>query len=332
MRTFPETQGLAARTALDSLPSLPTVVESTADGALEHWLLRNAATVHRHLATSGGVLLRGFGVATAEEFQDVMRAVAGDLLDYSYRSSPRTLLSGKIYTSTEYPADQFIPFHNENSYASSWPMKIGFCCLTPPAAGGETPIADSRRVFERIDPAIRRRFSETGVMYVRNYRAGLDLPWQEVFQTNDMAAVEAYCRTAGIDVEWKADGGLRTRQVCQAVATHPITAERVWFNQAHLFHVSNLPGAIREEMLDAFAEDELPRNTYYGDGATIDDGVLDAVRDAYRQEAVAFSWRQGDVLVLDNMLVAHARNPFSGPRKIVVAMGEPYGSAVRQAV
>ncbi|MNG41197.1 Taurine catabolism dioxygenase TauD, TfdA family [compost metagenome] len=35
-----------------------------------------------------------------------------------------------------------------------------------------------------------------------------------------------------------------------------------------------------------------------------------------------FDWRKGDVILLDNMLAAHARDPFEGPRKIVVAMGE----------
>ncbi len=30
------------------------------------------------------------------------------------------------------------------------------------------------------------------------------------------------------------------------------------------------------------------------------------------------------MILLDNMLVAHARDPFEGPRKIVVAMGDMY--------
>jgi hypothetical protein len=31
--------------------------------------------------------------------------------------------------------------------------------------------------------------------------------------------------------------------------------------------------------------------------------------------------------MLDNMLAAHSRNPFVGPRKIVVTMGEMIGEA-----
>lgn len=300
---------------------LPAIV--TADGPWEDWLRLNRDSLREQLTTAGGVLLRGFGVTTVADFQQMMRAVAGDLLDYEYGSSPRTKLSGRVYTSTEYPADQFIPFHNEHSYGRSWPMKIGFCCVTPAASGGETPIADSRRVFDQLEARIRARFREKGVMYVRNYRPGLDLPWQHVFQTTERSRVDAYCQAAGIDVEWKAGDALRTRQVCQGVAAHPITGEMVWFNQAHLFHVSSLPDAVREDLLDVFGEDELPRNAYYGDGTVIEDEVLDAVREAYRREAAVFSWQQGDVLILDNMLTAHARNPFSGPRQIIVGMGDP---------
>ena len=69
---------------------------------------------------------------------------------------------------------------------------------------------------------------------------GLDLPWEQAFNSEDRQVVERFCRSNRIDLEWKADGELRTRQVCQAVARHPHTGESVWFNQAHLFHVSNL--------------------------------------------------------------------------------------------
>ncbi len=131
-------------------------------------------------------------------------------------------------------------------------------------------MADSRRVFERISPATRSRFADKKVMYVRNYGEGIDLPWEEVFQTTDKSAVEEYCRSHNIAFEWKGDNRLKTSQVCQGVATHPVTGEMVWFNQAHLFHVSSLLPSVREVLLREFTEEELPRNTYYGDGSPIE--------------------------------------------------------------
>ena len=258
------------------------------------------------------------------EFEQFIQGISGELLDYPYRSTPRSQVMGNIYTSTEYPADQFIPLHNEMAYSSSWPMKIWFFCITVAEQGGETPIADSRKVFQHIDTKIKEQFIQKKIMYVRNYGKGLDLQWENVFQTSQKLEVETYCRKAGIEFEWKDGNHLRTRQVCQAVATHPKTGETVWFNQAHLFHVSNLKPEVREFLLSIFKESDLPRNTYYGDGSPIETSILDEIREIYQQEAVTFTWRKGDILMLDNMLTAHGRMPFLGSRKIVVGMAEPH--------
>ncbi len=112
--------------------------------------------------------------------------------------------------------------------------------------------------------------------------------------------------------------------MCQAVATHPQTGERVWFNQAHLFHVSTLPPDIRQALVSVLGEENLPRQAYYGDGSPIAAADLDAIRAAYWQETVVFPWQQGDILLLDNMLTAHGRRPFAGSRQVVVGIAEPF--------
>lgn len=304
---------------------LPLLIEpATSTTDLIAWAEDNRSALESLLLRHGGILFRGFNLSTPEEFEEFITTVSGNLLDYSYRSTPRTLVSGKIYTSTEYPAQRSIPLHNENSYARDWPMKILFFSLRCAETGGETPIADSRLVYQRIPARIRELFAEKGVMYVRNYGSGMDLSWEEVFQTTSRLEVESYCHSSGIEFEWLSDDRLRTRQVCQAVAQHPQTGEMVWFNQAQLFHVSRLSPEVREAMVTIFEEDELPRNVYYGDGARIDADDLDQVCAAYDHERVVFPWQQGDVLMLDNMLAAHARNPFTGARKVVVGMAQPY--------
>lgn len=290
---------------------------------LAAWIESHREQIEERLLRHGGVLFRGFGVRSLADFERLTGAFGADLLEYSYRSTPRSQVSDRIYTSTEYPADQHIPMHNEMSYTSSWPMKIWFFCAQAAESGGMTPVADSRRVYERLRPAVREPFARLGVLYQRNFGHELDLPWESVFQTSEPAEVEVLCRAAGLEFEWKPGNRLRTRQVCQAVAQHPRTGEPVWFNQAHLFHVSSLQSEVREALLAEFPEEELPRNTYYGDGSPIEDEVLEEIREAYRLEAVAFPWEQGDLLMLDNMLMAHGRAPFTGPRKILVGMAEP---------
>jgi alpha-ketoglutarate-dependent taurine dioxygenase len=284
------------------------------------WAEKNREFIKETLTARGALLFRGLNLKSPEEFEQFMGGTFGELLKYTYRSTPRSRVSGNIYTSTEYPADQFIPFHNEMSYSRTWPMKIGFFCVKAAQEGGETPIADSRKVFQGISEKTRARFMEKGVSYVRNYGAGFDLSWQNVFQTEDPHEAEAYCRNAGIEFEWLGVNRLRTREVCQAVTSHPQTSEPVWFNQAHLFHVSSLPPKVAESFLAEFTEKNLPRNAYYGDGSPIGSAELDEIRQAYQQQAIVFPWQEGDVLVLDNVLTAHARTPFVGQRKIVVGM------------
>ena len=169
-------------------------------------------------------------------------------------------------------------------------------------------------------------------MYVRNYGGGLDLSWQNVFQSDSRVEVEAYCRKAGIEIKWTTNDGLRSRQICQASAQHPRTGETVWFNQAHLFHVSSLGPDMRDSLLAEFGEANLSRNSYYGDGTRIEDSVLDEIRGVYREEEVAFGWQQSDILMLDNMLAAHGRRPFKGTRKVVVGMAEAVGDSMGEDI
>jgi alpha-ketoglutarate-dependent taurine dioxygenase len=307
--------------------ALPVVM--TPDRALPIGRARGAqgASVDHALRDHGGVVFRGYTVAGAEEFRAFARSFGHPLVNYEFGSTPRSRVAEGIYSSTEYPAHQQIPLHNEQSYTRDWPMKIWFHCQIAAPHGGETPIADSRKVYQRIDPAIRRRFTERGVRYVRNYGNGLDVPWQNVFDTNDPDRVEAYCRAHAIDFEWTSDGELTTRQLAQAIAHHPRSGEPVWFNQAHLFHVSALEPQIREALLEAVDRDQLPRNACYGDGGEIEDAVLDEIRGVYAELAVALPWQAGDVMMLDNMLVAHGRAAFLGPRKVIVAMAEPHTAA-----
>lgn len=304
-------------------PGLPVVMKPAMEAVdLPAWLATQRDRIAGHLRRSGGVLFRDFGLDGLPRFESCVAAFSGELLEYTFRSTPRRPVSGRVYTSTEYPPDQSIPMHNEMSYTSRWPMKIWFFCVLPAAEGGETPIADSRRVYQALDPEVRDELVRKGVMYVRNYGDRLDLPWQEVFQTADRAEVEAFCRESGIATEWKAGNRLRTRQVCPAVAHHPESGEAVWFNQAHLFHVSSLPRDLCDSLLRDYGEEDLPRNTYFGDGSPIPEAALSHIAEVFARESVVFSWQRGDLLLLDNMLAAHGRRPFSGERKVVVAMTE----------
>ncbi|MCS3519238.1 amino acid adenylation domain-containing protein [Bradyrhizobium elkanii] len=304
---------------------LPTRISAQLPGlSLADWVSAHRDKVEHHLRQCGGILFRDFQVESIGDFQRFARVIASELIQYGERSSPRTELAEGIYTSTDHPADQPILLHNEQSYTLNWPMRIMFFCELPPLKHGRTPIADSRRILARLPPATVEKFERLGVRYTRNYLPGISLPWTEAFQTTDRSAVEAYCRAASLEFEWLDDGRLRTRQTRPAVRIHPVTGERTWFNHALFFHVTGLPDEISRSLRAAVADEDLPYNTYFGDGSPIEDAVLGELRMAYEAETTSFEWRQGDVLLLDNMLVAHGREPFEGPRKIRTAMTDPY--------
>ena len=280
-----------------------------------------------YLPKHGGILFRGFQSQGDDAACQAFAESFGDqLLSYEFGSTPRTDLGKGVYTATEYPSHQIIPLHNEQAYTLNWPLRIWFHCVRASEIGGETPIADSRRIYQQIPRAIRERFEQKQLLYVRNYGNGLDLPWEKVFNTTCKTTVEAFCHANQIAFEWKDDGELRTSQRCQASATHPVSGEQVWFNQAHLFHISNLDEDSREVLLDVVDIEDLPRNVYYGDGSPIEDEVLDEIRAVLAQESILFPWREGDFLMLDNMLAAHGRSTFSGDRKVVVAMARHFDS------
>lgn len=305
---------------------LPLVIQSRIDGLNSIvWAQNHRQFIEENLLKYRALLFRNFQIDTPDLFNQFVNVTSsGQLLEYRDRSSPRHEVGDKIYTSTDYPAEQSIFLHNEGTYWLTWPLKIYFGCLIAAQQGGETPIADCRNIFQRIHPKIREKFIEKKVLYVRNYNDGFGLTWQTVFQTRDKSVVEEYCRRNAIEFEWKYGERLRTCQVRQAVAKHPKTGELVWFNHATFFHFSTLESTLRDALLAEFREEDLPNNTYYGDGSPIEPEVLEELRAAYQQEMVLFPWQRGDLLMLDNMSVAHGRSPFVGTRKVVVGMADPF--------
>ena len=318
---------------MDTMPGcdgMPLLCQPTMrDLDLAGWARDRRAELESRLLVHGAILFRGFAVAGVRGFNDAVSALSDGALEYQFRASPRTQVdqARHVYTSTDYPADETIFPHNEHSYSPVFPGKIFFYCDTPPAEGGETPIGDTRRVLQQIPSEIRERFMARKIMYVRNFGDGFGLSWQTVFQTREREAVERYCKEQGIAVEWKTGDRLRTRQVGPAVVRHPRSGEAVWFNHGTFFHATSLPASARDALMEEFGPFDLPQNTFYGDGEPIEPEVVQQLRRIYAGSMVSFPWHRGDVLMLDNILALHSRNPFRGERRILTAMAEPLRAA-----
>jgi len=301
---------------------LPLIMEPAADQVdLADWARNNRDYIDQKLQKHGGILFRGFDLSTPQDFERVAAGVYREIYS-EYGDLPREGVAGKIYTSTPYPEDKAILYHNESSHLNRWPSRISFFCVIAAKEGGCSPVVDCRKVYQGLDPKVRQKFEEKGLTYVRNFAEGLDVSWQHFFQTDDRAVVEEKCQEQGITCEWVGDDDLRVKQHCRAVLRHPVTGELSFFNQVQLHHVHCLDPSTRESLLSIFKREDLPRHVYYGDGSEIEDSLMDHVGEMYEKYAVRFQWRAGDMVTLDNMLAAHGRDPFVGPRKIVVALGD----------
>lgn len=298
------------------------------------WLVIEAARIRHILDLEHAVLLRGFDVLDPEALGSAARLISSEeALDYRYGITPREKLNSGVYTSTELDQKLNLAPHGELSFASKWPLTIFFSCVRPSTTGGQSPIADMRSVLTSLDPEARHAFEEHGVLYVRNYGAETrseDVSWMQAFETTDPTEVESFCTASDIQMEWLPGMRLRTMKTTPSVRVHPRTGERVWFNQAHLFHSSTIERRIRRGLLARYGSRGLPRNSFFGEGSQIPSWMIEEVQRAIDVHTVMFDWRAGDLLVLDNMIYAHGRRPFEGERRVLVSMAEPYDGKLDQ--
>jgi len=292
--------------------------------SLVEWAPPNLSELKQRLIDHGALLFRNFRVVDFNDFDAFVGEMSSRHLKYLYRSTPRAEITSRVFTATSYPPKLEIPLHNENSYQRKWPLVIAFCCTQAAFEGGETPIASMRAVSEHIGEELMNKFEQLGVEYVRHYHEGMDLPWQNVFQTESRELMQEYCLNNNITYTWVDGDLLRTSHVAQGVACHPETRRKIFFNQAHLFHVSSLGDAQANAVISIFGNDKLPRHARFGNATEISGAELGRIREAFRANALVFRWQPGDVLLLDNMQYAHGRRPFKGKRNVFAALMDPY--------
>ncbi len=274
--------------------------------------------LHKH----GAILLRGLPLASADDFNHFIGGLGIPTMGYESGTALRDAVTSQVMTASYEPPEVSMEPHNEMAYTSIYPSKILFFCETPPACGGETPIADGRQCTQLLDPDLRHKVTQTGLKYLRHLpdrRSEAFASWQHTFYTDDKEDVKRFMDERGFDFYWDDDDNLTYSYVRPATATHPITGEEVWFNQLVSHHASyfyDYP-EFAHGTLDAH---RYPYHCQYGDGTEFSPEVVAHVRATIWQCAVAFSWQKGDVLALDNLLVQHGRMSYEGARRILVSL------------
>jgi alpha-ketoglutarate-dependent taurine dioxygenase len=283
----------------------------------------NQAQIEADLRRYGAIKFDGVRIGSSEAFQRIVNAISNRFVGYIDGTSPRTQLTDHVYTSTEYDKSQRITMHNELSYSARWPARLYFCCLQPAATGGETLLADSRKILRCMDPAVVAEVEKRGITYIRNLHAGdgPGMSWQQAFQTDDKKQLEKYCALYGIAYEWRDNNSVRLKQQSTGIITHPQTGEKVWFNQIDQFHPYQLGEELYAALMTLYdSPEDLPTYVKFGDGTRIDDQMVQTILTTIDQLIVAPPWAGNQFLMIDNVLVSHGRSAYTGNRKVLVAM------------
>jgi alpha-ketoglutarate-dependent taurine dioxygenase len=304
-------------------PGRPAVLQVDAAGDPPGWATGHRDAVRAAMEEHGALLVRGLGLRDAAGFADVLRCLTTGLMVEREAFAPRQPYPEGIYSSTKWPANQPMCMHHELSYAVEFPGLMAYACTSAPTAGGATTVADAPTVLDALPADLVERFEREGWLLVRNYNDEIGASWAEAFGTEDRAAVEDYCRANAIALEWLPDDGLRTRQRRSAVVRHPVTGRRCWFNQIAFLNEWTLAPEVREYLVDVYGEDGLPFTTRFGDGGPVGEDVVALLNQTYEAHTRREPWQAGDLLLVDNIRSAHAREPFEGPREVLVGMADP---------
>jgi alpha-ketoglutarate-dependent taurine dioxygenase len=296
----------------------------------------NHAQIKDQLHQYGGLLFRGYPIHSAAEFNEVVSALGlGQCLDYIGGDSPRNKVHDKVYTSTEASPDFKIPLHNELSYVKHYANHIYFWCDIPPLQDGETIIGDARQIYKDMDPKVRERFEKKGLKYISRYYKENKIidfinklqpghkTWMKSFEAKSKSEVEEKCRKQEFDFKWLKNDWLQIERTRPASHAHPVTGDKVWFNQAHTFDFNpKFLGWWRYIGSKIFysVPDTLVNEVCFADGTAIARNDMYHILDTLDKNTIKFQWQHGDLLVLDNILAMHGRAPFKGKRRILTAL------------
>jgi alpha-ketoglutarate-dependent taurine dioxygenase len=300
----------------------PPILRVTEPVDAAEWAGAHRTLLAEVLLRHGAVLVRGLGVRDAALLGRLGAQLMESTVTDREAFARRRPLGGPVFSSLEWPSDQPMCMHHEQSYLLDVPRLLAIGCFTAPDSGGCTALADAEAVLAALPVPLVARFAEAGWTLTRSFKDVVGLPWRDVFGAADRDAAEKYCQDNRISCDWGPDG-LRTRQTRHAVLDHPITGRPVWCNQVAFLNEWTMDPAVREYLVMQLGADGLPFNTCYGDGEPIAPETIRTINEVYESHTVREPWQAGDLLLVDNLRMAHSREPFQGHREIGMVQGDP---------
>ncbi|KAL2607556.1 hypothetical protein R1flu_026129 [Riccia fluitans] len=292
---------------------------------LVDWVKKDKSWIEEQLVKSGAVLFRGCDVKTAEDFNAIVEAFDYEERLYTGGMAQRSHVVGRIYTANEAPPHVYIPFHHEMAQLPTSPSKLFFFCHTEPTKGGETPLLWSNSIVQRLQqecPDFLQKLEEKGLVY-QIFFGDEDIPdafivrsWKSLYKVKDRAELEAkIAQEEGIKLEWIDGHGVK-------VVTGPLPALK-WDKQRQqkvFYNYMVMNCTVEYEVLSKDKEVAAFDNVTFGDGSPIPKEPVLVCQKIMAEEKVEFKWRQGDVLLIDNVGVQHSKNPCFSSRRVLSSL------------
>jgi alpha-ketoglutarate-dependent taurine dioxygenase len=296
-----------------------------------------------YLLNYGAILLRGFNVTSADHFSRIINACSlGAIFNYDQCIIPRTLIKPGIYTSINAPEWVEVSMHNEKSYSDHFPNHVYFYCEKSATIAGNTPLMNGHQLWLSLPIALQKKLEKKGILYSKFYYGNglesqlvswmskrfVEVTWMRHFQTDNKLDIETTFKKMNVEFEWASKGNgliLKTRR--PAHRYHPINNKIVWFNQSNFNNnyyrsLSETVNLIKNPLYRFILSQQ--RFTSYiasfGDGEPISKSEATLIHDTIVNNKISIPWCQGDVMVVDNLLCLHGKEPHRGERMILTSL------------
>ncbi|KAJ6848856.1 clavaminate synthase-like protein [Iris pallida] len=272
--------------------------------------------VSQTLQEHGAILFRGFGICCAEDFSRVIMALGWDEFRYTgVAGADRIKLAERVYTASGIPLDTMITFHHEMAMMRNFPRRVLFFGQQPAAAGGQTSFIPSNILVEKLQeemPEVVEKFEQDGIIYTLHTKS-------------------KYIGTSTIDTEctvWQRM--LKTTNLVEAEkrALEMLNCDKVKFNNDGSADFTYQMKPIRKynnkrvmwPRLKSYEIGDRETIVTYGDGSPIPSEAIETIEKIYEENCVDINWQKGDIVLVDNLTVQHARRPGKPPRVVLVSI------------
>ena len=329
------------RALLHPLPTdtvIPLALRAVSQGSTEVDLnagieiiksLQRQNILTKKLSEHGVLLLRGLPIHDAQDFSKVAHAFGYKPHELLGGIAHRPLLAPNVVPANELAKEEQIYSHSESTITPHSPSYVFFYAHRAPEKGGEGSVASCLELFQRAQqemPEFMSELAERGMLYTVTYQLGKPATGysalEEAFGRIDegldaktmRAQVEAqiarYGRGKNTTWQWT-DTSLILKHRLPALRTHPDTKFPAFFTGIAAYY--------KIVMANRASGKAFPRQQF-GDGTPIPEKYLERLVEITEDIRVLHKWQQGDLLVYDNLLTQHGREPWEGKQEDRVVM------------